>query len=214
MLAPLWQSASEYHRRTRDGNVMGHRPETIVGGHEYQRDRGVPMASGGTRWIGRSATSKPEPASENREQIDVHNRHPVDAEPGPREWTERPRAVRRWKIHEHMAQDTNRSHRPQHDERGWRIRRVAVPASPPRPDECGNDQRQPDDAEWTMRRPSVKLQIVRGASRGDDDVDVGSARGEKKSRGGASAGTRERSTGERQPKQAVRQVVQDPNITR
>lgn len=65
-----------------------------------------------------------------------------------------------------------------------------------------------------MRRPAMKFKVIGGAARGDDDVDVWSVRGEKQSSRGSASSTPERCARERQPKQAVRQIVQDPNITR
>ena len=59
-----------------------------------------------------------------------------------------------------------------------------------------------------MRRAAVPFQIVDGAACGGDDVDVRRVRGEEQRRRRAAAGAPERRTRQRQPEEAVCQVIQ------
>ena len=80
-------------------------------------------------------------------------------------------------------------------------------SAPADPDEPRAHDAESDDAERSVRRSAVPLQVGRGAARGSDDVDVRGVRGDDERGGRPAAGAAERCPRERQREQRVRDVI-------
>ena len=157
---------------------------------------------------GASGAAEPQPGAQNREQVDVHDRHPVFRKPGPREGTKETGAIRRRQIHQDMTGHADNRDGAQRAERSRRIGALRIPPAQADPDKCGDDQSDADDAQGAVGRSAMPSEVGRRAAGGRHDVDVRSIRCEKNGNRRASSAAAERRPRQRQAEEAVRQVVQ------
>ena len=151
--------------------------------------------------------AEPEARGERREQVDVDDRHQVDGVPVPVERAEQARAIRRRQIHQHVEEHADDRDERERSEGRMGRRPVAVEQAAACPDDAGDKRAEPDDAERSVRRPPVPLQIAERAVDRRDDVDVGRVGREDQRGGRAAAGAAERRPRQRRAEECVRQVV-------
>ena len=125
----------------------------------------------------------------------------------PVERAEEASAVGGRKVHQDMKQ-----HADERNGRQLSVREMvgcapAIEHSPATPDQTGDEQPEADDAERSMRRPAMPLEVLQRSPGGRDDVDVRCVRGEDESGRRAAAAAAKGRPCQRRGEERMGQVI-------